>query len=173
MHLKNQAPLILSLRAQCRLFRLAFSSNSNFKCYCKFNYFFIFFCKFVLVCFKKPVSLFSLLQIRFKSYKICFKKTIIFKRNKTNVFVGLSNCFLKVLQTSKFCGRNFDYYLATQHEMKKSPRFQENDRERSSLIRPVFCRIAGCGWLFQLMLLLQLSAPNASEYLIQKPYSKD
>ena len=48
--------------------------------------------------------------------------------------------------------------------MKKSPRFWENDRERS-LVRPVICRVAGCRWLFQLLLLLQLSAYNASDYL--------
>ena len=84
VHLKNQAPLIFSLHTRsalgtqfvhARIFFKLFSNSfhSYFKFARKFAYFYIFFCMFVSICFKKPVVLFNLLQICFKSEKICFK----------------------------------------------------------------------------------------------------
>ena len=78
VHLKNQAPLIFSLRTrsalcaqfvQARIFFKFFSNSFQiyFKFALKFPYFLIFFYKFVSICFKKPVALFNLFQICFKS----------------------------------------------------------------------------------------------------------
>ena len=126
------------------------------------------------------INSFQFFSKNLKHFPICFKFTSkakkvslkwneicrwFFKSNKTNAFVGLNNCFLKFLSTSKFWGWNFHFFLATRTWIEKSPRFWENDKERS-LIWPVICRVAGCGWLFQLLLLRQLSASNSSDYLI-------
>ena len=115
------------------LFRLEFSSNS-LQIHFKFTWnmlanslvFSSFFYKFVSICFKKPVALFNLLQIRFKSEKITLKWSEICRWLLNGIkhmcsFVGLNNCFLKVLPTSKFWGRNFHFFLATSAWNEKNP----------------------------------------------------